>query len=126
MNDYGRLLDRRDFKGFASLFAADAEHVSAGHVTHGPEAIAASLRDIIARNPLGLRTPNFHVFFNQSIEVHVERATVVSKSAFMVPGPDNHPEAVMLASYDDVLTRENAGWKFLRRVVHGDIPAPQR
>jgi hypothetical protein len=126
MNDYGRLLDRRDFDGFAGLWASQAEYVSGGTVTRGPGAIADSLKDIIGRNPLGFGTPNFHVFFNQSIDVQGERATALSKSAFVVPGLNNRPEAVILASYDDVFTREGGHWKFLRRVVHGDIPAPRK
>jgi hypothetical protein len=126
MNDYGRLLDKRDFDGFAGLWAAQAEYVSGGTVSRGPKAIADSLKDIIGRNPLGFGTPNFHVFFNESIEVQGERATAVSKSAFVVPSEGNRPEAVILASYDDVFTRENGRWKFLKRVVHGDIPAPKQ
>jgi hypothetical protein len=126
MNDYGRLLDARDFDGFGGLFAAQAEYVSGGMVSRGPQAIAASLKAIIGSNPLGVATPNFHVFFNQSIEVQGDRATAVSKSAFVAPGQSNRPEAVILASYDDVFTRENGRWKFLRRVVHGDIPAPKK
>jgi hypothetical protein len=126
MNDYGRLLDKRDFDGFAGLWASQAEYVSGGTVTRGPQAIADSLRDIIGRNPLGFGTPNFHVFFNQSIDVQGERATAVSRSEFVVPGQSNRPEAVILASYDDLFIKQNGRWKFLRRVVHGDIPAPKK
>jgi len=125
MHDYGRLLDERDFDGFARLFAAQSEYDSGGIVSKGPDAIAASLKDIIGRNPAGFKTPNFHVFFNESIEVQGDRGTAVSKSAFIVPGEDNKADAVMLANYHDVFIRENAHWKFLRRVVRSDIPAPR-
>jgi hypothetical protein len=125
MHDYGRLLDARDFDGFAQLFAAQSEYDSAGTVTRGPQAIAASLQSIIGRNPLGFKTPNFHIFFNESIEVQGERGTAVSKSAFVVPGDGNQPNAVMLANYHDDFIRENGRWKFLRRRVRSDIPVPQ-
>jgi hypothetical protein len=123
MNDYGRLLDERNFAGFAELFAAESEYDSGGTLSRGPDAIAAYLKDIIARNPAGFKTPNFHVFFNESIDVQGDRATAVSKSAFVVPGDGNRADAVILANYHDVFTRENGHWKFLRRVVRSDIPA---
>jgi hypothetical protein len=125
MHDYGRLLDERNFDGFAQLFAAQSEYDSGGIVSKGPAAIAAFLKDIIGRNPAGFKTPNFHIFFNESIEVQGDRGTAVSKSAFVVPGEGNKADAVILANYHDVFVRENGHWKFLRRVVRGDIPAPK-
>jgi hypothetical protein len=125
MHDYGRLLDERNFEGFAQLFAAQSEYDSGGVVSKGPDAIAAFLKDIIGRNPAGFKTPNFHIFFNESIEVQGDRGTAVSKSAFVVPGEGNKADAVILANYHDVFIRENGHWKFLRRVVRSDIPAPK-
>ncbi len=125
MNDYGRLLDERNFEDFARLFAAQSEYDSGGTVVKGPEAIAAFLKEIIARNPAGYRIPNFHIFFNESIDVQGERATATSKSAFVVPGEGRRAEAAIIANYHDVFARENGRWKFLRRVVHSDIPAPK-
>jgi hypothetical protein len=55
-----------------------------------------------------------------------ERVPAVSQPAFVVPGEGNRPGALILASYDDVFTRENGRWKFLKRIVHGDIPAPRK
>jgi len=125
MHDYGRLLDERNFDGFAQLFASQSEYDSGGVISKGPDAIAAFLKDIIGRNPAGFKTPNFHVFFNESIEVQGDRGTAVSKSAFVVPGEGNKADAVILANYHDVFIRENGHWKFLRRVVRSDIPAPK-
>ena len=125
MHDYGRLLDERNFDGFARLFASQSEYDSGGIVSKGPAAIAAFLKDIIGRNPAGYKTPNFHVFFNESIEVQGDRGSAVSKSAFVVPGEGNKADAVILANYHDLFIRENGHWKFLRRVVRSDIPAPK-
>lgn len=125
MHDYGRLLDERNFDGFARLFAAQSEYDSGGIVSKGPDAIAAFLKDIIGRNPAGFKTPNFHIFFNESIEVQGDRGTAVSKSAFVVPGEGNKADAAIIANYHDSFVRENGHWKFLQRVVRSDIPAPK-
>lgn len=125
MHDYGRLLDERDYASFAQLFAANSEYDSGGVVSRGPAAISAFLESVITRNPAGYGTPNFHVFFNETIDVRGDAATATSKSAFMVPGEGNRPDAVILANYQDAFTRENGKWKFLRRVVRSDIPVPK-
>ncbi len=125
MHDYGRLLDERDFDGFAQLFAGRAEYDSGGMVSKGPAAIAGFLKDIIGRNPAGYQTPNFHVFFNESIEVQGDRGTALSKSAFLVPGEGGKADAVIVANYHDVFVKESGRWKFLQRVVRSDIPAPK-
>jgi len=121
LNDYGRLLDDRNFDAFGQLFAANGEYHS-GTVTRGPAAIGQSLRDIMGRNPLGFRDPNFHVFFNVYIDVQGDRATSTSQSVYIVPSEANKPEMALMASYQDDLVREDGKWKFLKRVVRGHIP----
>jgi hypothetical protein len=90
----------------------------------GGAAIAKALEDILRRNPTGFRSPNFHLFANEIIRIDGDEATAVSKGIFVVPGDGDKPDLVMLATYRDVLTRDGGRWKFRRRVVHGDIPAP--
>jgi len=46
LNDYGRLIDERNFEAFAQLFAQSSEYDSAGTVTKGPVAIATFLKDM--------------------------------------------------------------------------------
>lgn len=125
--DYGRTLDQRNFAGFSKLFAYNAEYTGGGGtaVTKGPAAIARLLEDTFRKNPTGVGSPNFHIFANESIRVRGDEAVAVSKGMFVVPGLSNRPEVIMLATYNNVLTRENGRWKFKRRVVHGDIPAPK-
>jgi uncharacterized protein (TIGR02246 family) len=124
--DYGRTLDRRDFAGFSKLFAENAEYVGGGGmgVTKGAAAIGKLLEEVFRKNPTGLRSPNFHLFANETIRVDGDSAVAISKGLFVVPNKANNPEMVMLATYEDVLVRENGRWKFKKRVVHGDIPAP--
>jgi uncharacterized protein (TIGR02246 family) len=126
LNSYGRTLDQRDFAAFASLWADDAEYVGGGPMgtVKGPAAIRAALENTMAKNPNGYGSPNFHLFFNENIDVDGDRATGTSKAAFVVRADGNKPEMAILASYDDVFVRDHGQWKFLRRVVHGDIPSP--
>jgi len=122
--DYGRTLDRRDFGAFAKLFAENAEYVGgAAASVKGPAAIAKSLEETFQKNPTGVRSPNFHLFANEVIQVNGNEATAVSKGLFVVPDASNAPEIIMMATYEDVLIREKSGWKFKRRIVHADIPS---
>lgn len=123
--DYGRTLDQRDFVGFSMLFAENAEYGSGAgtEVTKGRAAIGKLLEDIFRKNPTGLRSPNFHLFANVSIELKGDEAVATSKGIFVVPGELDKPEMVMLATYNDLLVRENGRWKFKRRIVHSDIPS---
>ncbi len=127
-NDYGRTLDARDFAAFGRLFAKDAEYVSGpGEPAKGPAAIQAMLTNIMGKNPSHLPEPNFHLFFNESIQVDGDHAHARSKGGFVVPDPQNNRiDMVFLATYEDDLVREDGTWKFQRRVVHSDLPAPPR
>lgn len=128
LHAYGRLIDQRRFDEFATLFTDDAEYVGGpgGDSIVGGTAIAGFLRDIIAENPSGLPEPNFHIFFNEHIAVDGERATGTSMSSFVVPGDDGRPVMTILARYEDEYVLSDGAWKFNRRVVHGEIPAPRR
>jgi hypothetical protein len=121
LRDYGRLLDLRRFDEFGQLFAEEGEYVSAGITTRGPVAIAESLRRVMAGNSLGLAEPNFHVLFNDHIELHGKRAEATSQSFFVAPGVDGAPRLVMMASYDDTFVHTSKGWRFARRVVRANM-----
>ena len=83
---YGATLDRRDFAAFGLLFAADAEYGSgAGTPTRGRAAIQSQLEKVITGNPSNLPAPNHHLFFNPSIKVDGDRATVHSLGAYSAP-----------------------------------------
>jgi uncharacterized protein (TIGR02246 family) len=126
MIDYGRTLDHRDFAGFARLFTEDAEYGGGGGggAIRGPEAIAKLLQDTFEKNPTGVKTPNFHLFSNETIQLDGDQALGLSKGVFVVPGEKNQPEMVMLATYKDIFVRKNGAWKFKQRMVQGNIPSP--
>jgi len=125
--DYGRTLDARDFDGFARLFARDGVYVAGGgggRSLSGAQA-GEAMRRTFAENALGFAEPNYHLFFNETVEfTGPDRATADSQSLYMVPGEDGAPRAAMMARYDDELVREDGRWKFARRTVHGQMPAP--
>ena len=127
--DYGSTLDARDFDGFAALFARDGVYVAGGsgaEALSGPQA-GEAMRRTFAENALGFAEPNCHLFFNETVEFSgPDSATANSKSLYMVPGEGGAPRAAMMAQYDDELVREGGRWKFARRVVRGQMPAPPR
>jgi uncharacterized protein (TIGR02246 family) len=125
--DYGRTLDARDFDGFAKLFARDGVYVAGGNGAEplSGAATGAAMRRTFAENALGFAEPNYHLFFNETVDfIGPDSATASSQSLYMVPGEGGAPRAAMMARYDDQLVREGGRWKFARRVVHGQMPAP--
>ena len=46
----------------------------------------------------------------------------MSKLIFYIKGPEGRPVPQMAGHYDDEFIREDGHWKFLKRVVQGDIP----
>lgn len=125
LTDYGTTLDSRDFDGFADLFAADGVYVAGtGQEVNGIEA-GATMERLFEENPLGLRQPNFHIFFNEVVRFEdADHATATSMSLYMAPDERGRPTAVMMARYKDELVREDGAWKFARREVQGLMPAP--
>ena len=122
--DYGAKLDRHDFAAFGALFTEDAEYVSGGAPVRGREAIQAQLERIIGTNPSNLPGPNFHLSFNESIELDGDRASAVSLGAYTAPDPaGGATRLVFFVWYRDQLAREDGEWKFLRREVgSGALP----
>jgi len=121
--EYGRTLDARDFKGFSELFASGVGEWNGGMgVARGPESIRKLMEQTIGNNTSGTNSPNFHIFSNETINMNGDRATALSKWAFVVQGNDGRPQWVYLGHYDDIFLREEGRWKFLQRKVTSDIP----
>jgi uncharacterized protein (TIGR02246 family) len=122
---YGSTLDQRDFGAFGRLFAEDAVYVSGpGAPARGRAAIQASLEKIITANPAHLPTPDFHLFFDPSIQVEGDHATAHSKGAYVIPDlrTPSGAQMVFFALYDDVLVRRGGRWLFQQRTVRSAMP----
>jgi uncharacterized protein (TIGR02246 family) len=114
--NYGRTLDARDFAGFERLFARDAEYGGGrGGMARGPAAIRARLEAALKVNAAPAPGRDWHFLFNETIEVHGDEATALSMGAFFVRGDGNKLESNSIATYTDLLVREDGVWKFKRR-----------
>ncbi len=121
--EYGRTLDARDFAGFERLFAKDAEYGSArNEPVKGPANIRALLEGQLKQNAAPQPGRDFHLFYNETIDVKGDHATALSKGAFYVRGEGNKLETSALVNYHDELIREDGRWKFKRRIL-GERPA---
>lgn len=127
MNDYGRTLDSRDFVAFGRLWARDSEFVGGGgNSAKGPAAIQALLEKLLKMNGAPVPGRDFHLVFNQTIDVSGDSATGLSKGGWMVRKPENRLDMQILADYFDQFVREDGRWKFKRRQIGGDPPAGSR
>ena len=122
--NYGRYLDQRDFTSFSGLFAEkDGEWIGGMGKAKGRDSIRKLMESTIGNNTTGgINGPSCHVFTNEVIQVDGNRAKAVTKWMFVVQSSSKQPQPVYIGHYDDMFTRESGQWKFLRRVVYGDIP----
>lgn len=120
--NYGRTLDARDFAGFELLFARDSEYIAGGRSAKGPAAIRALLESLLKMNAAPVSGRDFHLFYNETIEVNGNEATALSKGAFFVRGQDRNLQTNALVNYHDQLIREDGRWKFKRRQL-GETPS---
>lgn len=125
--EYGRTLDARDFAAFSKLFARNAEFGSGPGAAKGPAAIGAFLEKAIGTNYPNSKGRNFHLYFNESIDLRGDTGTAISKGGFVMASGDNaKADFLLLATYRDQFVREDGKWKFKRREVIGEIPVPSR
>jgi hypothetical protein len=123
LTDYGRFLDRRDFASFAQLFAEkNGEWIGGMGKAQGSQAIRKLMEDTIGKSAPKAGSPDFHLFTNETIQVNGDRADATTKWIFVVQGEGGRPQPLYLGHYEDSMVREGGRWKFLRRVVHTDIP----
>jgi hypothetical protein len=124
LTDYGRFLDRRDFSSFSQLFAEkEGEWIGGMGRAKTPQAIRKLMEDTIGKDTNKISSPNYHLFTNERILVNGDQAQATCRWIFVVQGQSGQPQPFYLGHYEDTLIRENGRWKFLRRIVYGDIPA---
>jgi len=126
LTDYGRFLDQRDFASFSQLFAEkDGEWDGGMGKAKGPQEIRKLMENTIGKNTEKVSAPNFHIFSNETVRVNGDHAEATTKWIFVVQGDANRPQPLYLGHYEDSMVREGGRWKFLRRVVHADIPSDE-
>jgi uncharacterized protein (TIGR02246 family) len=124
---YGLTLDRHDFPAFGRLFTQDAVFVGGGpgEPAKGRAAIEAALEKAIMSDPSHLPKPDFHLFFNPTIEVKGDHATAQSKGAYVIPETKNGGwRMIFFVSYQDSFVRTGGHWLFERREIHSTPPVP--
>jgi uncharacterized protein (TIGR02246 family) len=124
--DYRRHLDGKDFRAYADLFALDGEFIAGpgGSIrAKGREDIFAlvdGMRGSLLTDETG---DDVHVAVNDRIDLDGDRATATSTWVYVLRGDGDVPDVAKVGRYDDLLTREDGQWKFLRREAPCDIPA---
>lgn len=119
--DYGRFLDKRDFKSFSELFAeTEGEWIGGFGSAKGSKAICDMMETTIGKD--ASISQSVHLFTNETIQVNGDRASAVTKWICVVTGELDRPQPYFIGHYEDTMIREKGSWKFLRRVVHSDIP----
>jgi ketosteroid isomerase-like protein len=127
--EYKTVLDRKDFSGYAALFAEEGEFVAGGtQQAKGRAAIQALVEAMPGIDLLGAEVgDDFHLVINPQVELDpddADRARAQSTWLYVVRGEDGAPVLSKLGHYDDELVREDGRWRFLRREAPMDIPAP--
>jgi len=122
--NYGRHLDQRDFASFSGLFAEkEGEWIGGMGKAKSRDSIRRLMESTIGGNGNGgIGGPNCHVFTNEMIQVDGNRAKASTKWIFVVQNSSKQPQPFYVGHYDDTFIREGGQWKFLRRMVYGDIP----
>ena len=89
---YGQAHDHRDYRTFASLFAANGEWIGGLGTAKGPDAIFALMDKSIGHNPLPNGSGTFHVMTNDQIKIDGDRASSVTKWLYITAADDNSPK----------------------------------
>jgi len=127
--EYKRVLDSKDFSGYAALFAEEGEFVAGPARAKGQAAIQAMVEAMPGSDLLGAKAgDDFHLMINPQVELdagNADRARAQSTWVYVVIGEDGGPLVSKVGHYADELVREGGRWRFLRREAPMDIPAPE-
>lgn len=123
--DYARLLDERDYAGFADLFTPEGEWNRAdGSGRKGRAAIRAVLEEVMG--PAGApNAANYHLISNPRVDLEGDRARATSRYLFVMRGPDGQPVPALAGVYHDEFVRHQGEWMIKRRVAEDIMPTPE-
>ena len=119
--EYRRLLDRRDFAGYAQLFTEDGEWLGNLGRAQGPAAIEQLLIRTL-EGWGGESTAHLHLVDNVVTDVDGDTATAQSTWVYITRDFSDNPVLSLIGHYDDVLAKTAAGWRFQRRIAYLDFP----
>lgn len=119
--EYGRALDKRDFKAYGALFAKDGSWKGGMGSATSPEKIEQMVRDGFSRMSPELYENSNHVMTSMDIEVNGDTATAWSRWLWVVEGTDGRPRLERGGYYEDTLVREDGQWKFKQRQAFTEI-----
>lgn len=127
MIEYGLCLDRRDFAGYAALFAKKNGEWSGlldkPVVVKGRKQIQETMEKAFADSPYDPeKVGAFHLVTNIKIDVEGDRGTGYSRWTVAYRNENDVPVVMMGGRYDDVYIREEGEWKFLKRSAVREIP----
>ena len=115
---YCFLLDGYQLGEFAALFAADGEWTSRNGTAKGPADIEKLLRGMVPEPAPGKRRKHFTA--NIIVDLVGDSATVIS-NFLVVRDSEAGPVIAVAGTYDDMVVRTAAGWKFKSRRLSHDI-----
>ncbi len=113
LHPYCFCMDEGRFTELAALFAEDGEWIAPYRTAIGPADIAAWLEQSVPSQPRRM-----HYVMNSIIDCTGAHATARSNYLVMVEGAGG-PSPSVCGTYDDMLVRQPAGWRFQRRrLIH--------
>ena len=121
--DYRRHLDGKDFRAYADLFARDGEFIAGTMRAKGPEAIFELVDGMLGTLLTAQGGDDVHLVANEIVDLDGDQANAAVTWVYILRGEGDVPELAKIGHYNDVLTREDGRWKFLRREAPTDIPA---
>jgi uncharacterized protein (TIGR02246 family) len=119
--DYGRALDKRDYKAYGALFARDGSWRGGMGTATGPDAIGEMVAAGFGRMAPALYEKSNHVMTSFDVDVDGDAATAWSRWTWVVVGANGKPQTERAGYYEDTLTRENGAWKFKARQAFTEI-----
>ena len=119
--DYGRALDKRDFRAYGALFARDGSWRGGMGAATSPTEIARMVEAGFERMSPELYTNSNHLMTSFDVDVNGDSATAWSRWTWVVVGADGKPQTERAGHYEDTLTRENGAWKFKSRQAVTEI-----
>lgn len=126
MSRYGQYLDSKNFDGYASLFAKDAEwsgQLSEYTTIKGPDNIRAAMEKAFATRVYDPEhITNMHVITNIEINIDGERATGYSRWTVLSRNESDQPYPRVSGRYVDTFIVEDGQWKFQSRIAKREIP----